>query len=99
VIFVYETSQLLTPQQQWVVFGEKTRGYLDANSKGWRRYDKDVDAANEKDADLKALWAASKSKVTTVPCVIVAAGTRGDILPLPATEEEAVALFAKYAGK
>lgn len=99
VIFVYESAQLLTPQQQWVMFGEKVRTYLDANAKGWRRYDKDVDAANEKDADLRSVWQASKVHVTTVPCVVVASGTKIEILPLPATEDAAVALFAKYAPK
>ena len=36
VIFVYESAQLLAPQQQAVVFGEKVRTYLNANAKGWR---------------------------------------------------------------
>lgn len=98
VIFVYETSAPMTPAQQQVMFGAKVREYLDVKSKGWRRFDKDVDAANEKDADIKALWAASKGHVTAVPCVIVARGPSVEILPLPASEDEALALFQKYAG-
>jgi hypothetical protein len=101
VIFVYESGVLLTPAQQRVIYGAKVREYLDAKSKGWRRYDGDVDAGNEKDADLKALWRDAKAKMRpdqTYPCVIVARGTSAEILPLPADEDAAVALFAKYAG-
>lgn len=99
VIFVYETGDSYTTAQQAVLFGDKVRVYLDANAKGWRRFDKDVDATNERDADLKALWAASKGKVTAVPCVVVASGASADILPLPADEAAAIELFRKYGGK
>jgi hypothetical protein len=97
VIFVYESSAPMTAAQQAVMFGAKTREYLDSKSKGYRRFDKDVDAANEKDADMRALWLAAKGKVTSVPCVIIAVGGKADILPLPASEDEAVKTFAKYA--
>lgn len=99
VIFVYETGDSYTTAQQAVLFGDKVRVYLDANAKGWRRFDKDVDAANERDAEIKALWAASKGKVTAVPCVVVASGTAADIVPLPADEAAALELFRKYGGK
>jgi hypothetical protein len=98
VIFVYESGALLTESQQAVMFGEKVRTYLDANSKGWRRYDKDVDATNEKNPDLRELWAAAKGKVTTVPCVIVASGSKAEILPIPSDPDAAVELLKKYAG-
>jgi hypothetical protein len=81
------------------MFGEKVRTYLDAKSKGTRRFDKDVSAANEKDADLKALWEAARPKVTTVPCIIVAIGGKADILPFPASEDEALAVLKKYGGE
>lgn len=93
VIFVYESSQAMTVAQQRVIFGEKVRQHLDANSKGWRRYDKDVDASNERDTDIKALWTAVKPNLTTVPCVVVARGTSAEILPLPTDEDSAIKLF------
>lgn len=99
VIFVYETSQAMTPAMQQVMFGEKVRAYLDAKSKGYRRYDKDSTAANEPDANLKALWTAARPKVTAVPCIIVAVGGKADIIPFPAGEDEAVAVFKKYLGE
>lgn len=97
VIFVYETADALTPAMQRVMFGEKVRTYLDTRSKGYRRWDKDVDATNEKDADIKALWQAARPKVTTVPCIIVAVGGKADIIPFPADEDAALAILQKYA--
>lgn len=99
VIFVYESGAALTAAQNAVMYGAKVREYLDANSKGWRRYDKDVDATNEKDADIRGLWADAKGKVTRVPCVVVARGKAAEILDLPASEDAAVELFKKYGGK
>jgi hypothetical protein len=97
VIFVYESSAPMTTTQQAVMFGAKVREYLDAKAKGWRRFDKDVDATNEKDAEIKALWGAAKGHITTVPCVVVGRGSDVKIIPLPATEDEALKVFAKYA--
>ena len=104
VIFVYETADLLTPLMQRVMFGEKVRTYLDAattshpvGGKGWRRFDKDVNTVNERDPDIKALWNDARPKVTTVPCVIVAVNRKAVILPFPASEEEALKIFQKYA--
>lgn len=103
VIFVYETADPLTPAMQQVMFGEKVRTYLDGKTtahpqggKGWRRYDRDVDATNERDPDLKALWQATKPQLTAVPCVVVATNRKAEILPLPADEDAAVRLFDQY---
>lgn len=106
VIFVYETSAPLTPAMQQVMFGEKVRTYLDAKTvagaagKGYRRFDKDVDATNERDKDIQALWGATKPQLPNpfVPCVVVAVGGKAEILPFPATEDAALELFRKYAG-
>lgn len=99
VIFVYETAKPLTPQHQQVVFGEVVRQYLDARSLGWRRYDKDVVGANEPDVEVKALWTAAKGKVAATPCVVIGSAQRFDVVPMPADETAAVALFQKYGGK
>lgn len=104
VIFVYESSDPITPAMQRVMFGQATRNYLDGKTtrhanagSGWRRWDKDVDATNERDPDIKALWEAAKPKVTTVPCVIVSVNRKADIVPFPADEAAAIELFKKYA--
>jgi len=103
VIFVYESGDPLTPAMQQVMFGEKVRNYLDGKTtahpqggKGWRRFDRDIDIANERDPDLKALWQATKPQLTAVPCVVVATNRKAEILPLPADEDAAVKLFEQY---
>ena len=101
VIFVYETSKPLTPAMEQVMFGEKVRTYLDGRAKGWRRWDKDVDAKNEKDADIKALWEAARKEIKPeqVPCVVVAVDGKADIIPFPAGEADALSTLKKYGGE
>lgn len=105
VIYVYETAAPLTPAMQKAMFADSVRTYLDAKTtgvagvgKGYRRYDKDVDASQERDANMKALWTAVKPKLTTIPCVVVEVNGKADILPFPADDVAALALFKKYAG-
>lgn len=111
VIFVYETSAPLTPAVQQVMFGEKVRTYLDsktvvgAGGKGWRRWDKDVNATNEKDADIKALYKTGRPFVTAFPGLIIAVDGKAYIYqtgdkdyPFPPNEDAALELFKKYGG-
>lgn len=101
VIFVYESGDTLTAAQHSTIYAKSVSDWLTANTTkdgqfaGWRRYDKDADASSESEP-FKGLWAAVKPKVTTVPCVVIERNGKADILPLPATPAEAVALFAKY---
>lgn len=101
VIFVYESGDTLTTAQHSVIYAKSVSDWLTANTTkdgqyaGWRRYDKDSDASGENES-FKGLWAAVKPKVTTVPCVVIERNGKADILPLPATPAEAVALFTKY---
>lgn len=99
VIFVYESGELITAGQQLAMFSGEVEAYLKAKSVGWRRWDKDVDVANEKDASIKALWEAAKLKLGTVPCVIVAVNGKAEILPLPNGVEASLALLKKYGGE
>lgn len=105
VIFVYETSQAITPAMQQVMFGEKVTSYLDtktvksgSGNSGWRRFDKDVKIDNEKDENIKALWNAARPQVTLIPSIIIAVDGKADIVPFPTSEDEAVTLFKKYGG-
>lgn len=104
VIFVYETSQPVTPAMQQVMFGEKIRTYLDtktvkgAAGNGYRRFDPDTKVDNEKDTEIKALWNAAKPHITTVPCVIVATDGKVEIINFPSGEDEALNTFKKYGG-
>lgn len=103
VIFVYESSKPITPEMQKVMYGSAVVDYLEAKTtpvpgvaRGFRRYDKDVDATNERDPEIKTIWAAVKPKLTTVPCVVIAVNNKATIEPWPATEDAALALFKKY---
>jgi hypothetical protein len=103
VLFVYESGDTLTAAQQSVIYAKSVSDYLDGactkegTQPGWRRFDKDAAGANEPPV-MRALWAAVKPKLTTVPCLVVEVNGKADILPLPATTAEAVALFKKYGG-
>lgn len=105
VIYVYESSAALTPAMQQVMYGNDVVNYLEAKTtplpgvgRGFRRYDKDVDPKNERDPAIKALWGAVKPSITTVPCVVIEInGKKADILPFPADQAAALALFKQYA--
>lgn len=105
VIFVYETSKPITPAMQQVMFGEKVRTYLDAKTNkgaggnGWRKFDPDVTAANERDAALKGIWTTARPAVTVVPCVMIEVNTHTEIVNFPANEDDALAIFKKYRGE
>lgn len=100
VIFVYESGDLLTAQQNSVIYGKTVENYLNAKctggKAGWRRRDKD--APGENDLTMAALWAAVKPKITTTPCVVVAINDKADIIPLSSTPADQVAKFKEYLG-
>lgn len=104
VLLVYESAQLLTPQQSAVVYGKAVADYLnakctkDGTNPSWRRYDKDADASTEA-PNVKALWEAVKPKVTTVPCVVIEVNGTATIEPLPASIDAALTLLKKYRGE
>lgn len=103
VVWVYESGDTLTQAQNSVLYAKSVSDYLntattkDGTTVGWRRYDKDVDVTNESPT-MKALWAAVKPQLTAVPCVVVEVNGKADILPMPDTPADAVALFKKYTG-
>ena len=102
VIWVYESMDAMTPEVQRVMFSNKVTTYLDAKCEkgrdgiaGWRRWDKDV----QPDGEWKPIWDATKPKLTTTPCLVVVKGTTVEILPMPKTEDEALATLKKYGGE
>ena len=102
VIWVYESMDSMTPEVQRVMFSMKVGTYLDAKCEkgrdgvaGWRRWDKDV----MPDGEWKPIWDATKPKLTTTPCLVVVKGTTVEILPMPKTEDEALATLKKYGGE
>lgn len=103
VVMVYESGATLTAAQTGVLYAADIRAYLDANAtpdagtKGWRLRDKDVSADNDT-AFQKSLWAAVRPQVTALPCWAVEVNGKVDIVPLPATVADGLALLRKYKG-
>ena len=100
VLIVFETGQGLPAAQSSILYGKRTRDYLDQHCvKGpngqtpeYRIYDKDVSLANE-----SKLWRDAMARPrASVPWVLVSNGTTGFEGPLPATVDEFIALCDKY---
>jgi len=84
VIFVYETAEPLTREQQ-IVFGSSTiTAYL--NSKcvktsdrpAWRKWDKDIDVSKET-PEWQALWNHVKPSITSLPAMIVVSKNKATV--------------------
>lgn len=100
VLIVFETGQALPAAQSSILYGKRTRDYLDQHCvKGpngqtpeYRIYDKDVALGNE-----SKLWRDAMARPrTSVPWVLISNGTTGYEGPLPATADEFIALCDKY---
>lgn len=100
VLIVFETGQGLPAAQSSILYGKRTRDYLDQHCvKGpngqtpeYRIYDKDVPLANE-----SKLWRDAMARPrTSVPWLLISNGTTGYEGPLPATVDEFIALCDKY---
>ena len=104
VIFVTESATTLTAQQNAVSGAKAVRDYLNAkvskasNWPDYRNYDPQTTADNEYPA-MKALWAAVKPSITTVPCMVVEVNGKADILPFPANAADALKTLQSYGGK
>lgn len=103
VIFAFETSSTLTAAQTGVIYARDVQNYLnshctkESNFSEWRRYDQNVNTSNEL-PNMKALWAAVQPKLTVLPCLVIEKNGKADILPLPATVADALAVLKSYGG-
>ncbi len=104
VILVYEATDgalSLTKEQLNILYSTQIRTYLDRkcvkddNRPGWRMWDKDVVLTEKESATWKALWAATKPQVKTVPSVVIVNDSKGEVFPLPATEAEFLSTLTK----
>jgi hypothetical protein len=104
VIFVVESGVTLSAVQTAVASAKAVRDYCTAKTTpegglaGWRQYDPQVNTTNEH-PNMKALWAAVKPKMTTVPCLVVEKDGKAEILPYPANAAEALTTLQTYGGK
>ncbi len=101
VLIVYEASGPVSSEQVGVIFGKKTRDYLDAHcvkvgtNSAYRIYDKDTDLSGAPEPWKGALARPRKS----IPWVIIGNGKTGYEGPLPDTEAAFIELVSKYEVK
>jgi hypothetical protein len=104
VIFVKESGQTLPADQTAISNAKVIRDYLGAkttaegNLPGYREYDPQQNIANEQPA-MKALWAATKSSVTTIPCIVVEVNGKATVIPYPRNTADALKLLKGYGGE
>lgn len=105
VLFVYESGANLTREQLNILNSTTITDYLNRktakDTKGraeWRKWDKDVDMANETDV-WKNLWTSTKPQLGALPALVVVTDQKGQVFPLPATEAETLALLKRYGGE
>jgi len=103
VVFVYDANT--TREQLAVINGKAIAAYLDMattkDSKGrpaWKRWDRQVSTDGEGE-DWRALWAAAKPRLKTLPVVVISLDNSAEIVPLPSTEAETLKLLRQYGGR
>lgn len=100
VIYIVESGQTLTSAQYNTIYAKSVRDYLTAKTNrdgtGWRVWDKDQKVGNEATI-LQSMWSAVLPKVTTTPCVAIEVNGKVEIVPLPSSPEDNLALLKKYA--
>lgn len=103
VLFIYESADALTREQQNVLYSTKVVEYLnrkcakDGNVAGWRRWDKDIVLTKEAD-NWKKMLEASKP-FTSLPKVVVFSGKTGESMDLPKTADELLTILKQYGGE
>jgi len=64
----------------------------------WRKWGTNVDVTYENQV-LKDLWAATKPQLGKLPALVIVSDQRGEILPLPATEQGVIDAVKKYQAR
>lgn len=103
VVFVKESGSTLNAEQTAITGAKAVRDYLRTKTTpqggfaGWREYDPQQNVVNEQSM-MKELWAASKSSITTVPCMIVEVNGKVTIISYPKNVADAINTLKKYGG-
>ena len=104
VIFVKESGQTLPADQTAISSSKVIRDYLTSKTTpegslaGWREYDPQQNVANEQPT-MKALWAAAKSSVTTIPCIVVEVNGKASVIPYPKNTADALKVLKGLGGE
>lgn len=104
VIFVKESGQTLPAEQTAISNARTIRDYLGAKTTsegglpGYREYDPQQNVSNEQPT-MKALWAAARSSVTTVPCIVVEVNGKASVIPYPKNTADALKVLKGLGGE
>lgn len=103
VIFVKESGSTLNAEQTAITGSKAVREYLTAKTTpegglaGWREYDPQQNITNER-SQIKALWAATKSSITNVPCMVVEVNGVAKVISYPKNVADAIKILKEYGG-
>ena len=104
VIFVKESGQTLPAEQTAISNAKAIRDYLGSKTTaegglpGYREYDPQQNITNEQPT-MKALWAAAKSSVTTVPCIVIEVNGKASVIPYPKNTADALKVLKGLGGE
>ena len=104
VIFVKESGSTLNSEQTAITGAKSVRDYLtmkttpEGGLAGWREYDPQQNVANEQSA-IKALWASTKSSISTIPCVVIEVNGKAKLIDYPKNTAEALKTLKEYGGQ
>ena len=103
VLFVQDPVKTLTQSQFNAIYADIIDKYLDTvctkvdGQSEWRRWSSRQKVGDET-ATLKTLWESVHPKLTAIPAVVIEVNGKADILDLPSSPEETIALVKKYRG-
>ncbi len=103
VILVKESGSTLNSEQTAIAGSKAVRDYLTSKTTaegglaGWREYDPQQNIANERPA-MKSLWAAAKSSITTIPCLVIEVNGKTSIVSYPKNVADAIKTLKEFGG-
>lgn len=97
VLFLYESDDPNTREEENVLFSKEIRDWCDANKVGWRVFDDDVQATTEK-PEWKSMLSSAKSQSPDLPCMVVFHGSKGVEYPLEKTPKATIEFLKKQKG-
>lgn len=96
VIILFESAQNHTQEELNILNSTAIQALLSEECEEWRKWDKssiETTGVSDESKSLQAIWQATKGKVTKLPCLVVARQTNAEVLQMPPTEAEVLALL------
>lgn len=98
VIFVVESGDKLSVQQQGVIYGAKMEAWALKNCTGGKDGFKkrDPDNLNITGTEMKAIWEKARPSIARTPCVIVEKNNHIEVIDVADTPEAMIQVFDEY---